>query len=429
MKAYETLTEATRRRIRKAHAKIKFIGFLYLLGILALAALAFLPAVQVDGMELSISTFYTPIADMFSGNLNILSLLVAFFYTCIILTVVINVFKAFGKLGRLFKKTARYVRLNRNLDAMEDLAAIYSGSFGAIVNFTFLICVIASFESILTFGYVTLGVGLLFHFLCGCYGGTISTFTSRASIEENKRTCGLFVYVVRNSLQVLAMVLISIFFVETSILNEYLVMILDGNIAALTSDIFVLAVFALQFLTVIWLLVMFKHATSATEFNVWGSEGPGMLNFRIFSFLSFITTLGVAIISLVLLKETLEIYKSSFYIAIICFIMFILDCVLKSFPREEEEEFEEPASTQKPPMWPPVICFNGANNPSTESKESSDVPNGLPEGLPPSELSSPREWQVVCPSCAAELKVKDGDYHRCPSCSKVFQVRKTKKAL
>ena len=96
---------------------------------------------------------------------------------------------------------------------------------------------------------------------------------------------------------------------------------------------------------------------------------------------------------------------------------------------EEEEEFEEPASTQKPPMWPPVICLNGANNPSTESKESSDVPNGLPEGLPPSELSSPREWQVVCPSCAAELKVKDGDYHRCPSCSKVFQVRKTKKAL
>ncbi len=427
MKAYETLTDATRRRIRKAHSKIKFIGFLYLLGILALAALAFLPAVKVNGMELSITTFYTPITDVFSGNLDILNLLVAFFYTCIILTVVINVFKAFGRLGRLFKKTARYVRLNRNLDAMEDLAVIFSGSFGAIVNFTFLICVIASFETILTFGYVTLGVGLLFHFLCGCYGGTISTFTSRASIEENKRTCGLFVYFVRNFLQVLALVLICVFFMEINVLNVYLALLLDGDIAALTNDIFVLAVFALQFLTVIWLLVMIKHATAATEYNVWGSEGPGMLNFRVFSFFSFITMLGVGVISLVLLKDTLAIYENSFYIAAICFIMFILDCVLRSIPHEEEEEVEEPVSQQRP-MWPPVICVNAGNN-STEKKEEDSVPNGLPEGLPPSDLSSPREWQVVCPSCAAELKVKDGDYHRCPSCSKVFQVRKTKKAL
>lgn len=453
MRAYETVTEATRRRIRKAHSKIKFVGFMYLLGIIALAVLAFLPAVKVNGVELSITNFYKPITAMFSGDVDYLGLFVAFFYTCIILTVVINVFKAFAKLGRLFKKTARYVRLNRNLDAMEDLARIYSGSFGAIVNFTFLICVFSSFENIVLLGYITLAVGLFFHFLCGCCGGTISTFTSRASIEENQRKCGLFVYFIRNFLQLIALALIYVFFMETNIVYASLVAIFDGNIAALTNDIFVLIVFVLQVLLVLWLLVLAKHATASTEYNIWGSEGPGMLNFRVFSFFSFITALGIGVVVLVFLKDKVLDWKYNYlYIAGICLVMFVLDCLLKSVAQEEEDVDMPPMPMQRPMMppmmaaaptmqpaqtfMPPVICVNTVAQPPMDPvlqqpapiSEEPVIPDTLPEELPPDE-NAVSEWQVTCPSCNAELMVKDGQYHRCPCCSKVFQVRKTKKAV
>ena len=404
---------------------------MYLLGTIALAVLAFLPAVQVNGAELSVTNFYKPITAVFSGEMDFLNLFVALFYTCIILTAVINVFKAFAKLGRLFKKTARYVRLNRNLDAMEDLARIYSGSFGAIVNFTFLICVFSNFEKIVLLGYITLAVGLFFHFLCGCCGGKISTFTSKASIEENQRKCGLFVYFIRNLLQLVALALIYVFFMETSIVYASLVQIFDGNIAALTGDIFVLIVFALQVLLVLWLLVLAKHATAATEYNIWGSEGPGMLNFRVFSFFSFITALGIGVVVLLFLKDSALDWKYNYlYIAAICLVMFILDCLLKSAAKEEEDVDLPPMPMPMPeqrPMMAPVIYINNAAQPAPMSEEAI-IPQTLPDELPPDE-DAVSEWQVVCPNCKAELMVKDGQYHRCPRCSKVFQVRMSKKMV
>ncbi len=42
----------------------------------------------------------------------------------------------------------------------------------------------------------------------------------------------------------------------------------------------------------------------------------------------------------------------------------------------------------------------------------------------------PRDWEVHCPNCSKGLKVSDkAEYHRCPSCSKVFELRKNTKEV
>lgn len=478
MRAYETMTDETRRRIRHAHRKIKFIGVLYLLGTIILTILAFLPAISigestlsltvVNGKALAINNFFEPIVNIFSGSVDILAVIASVFYLFMLFALLVNLFKAIGKMRRLLKKTARYVRLNRNLDAMEDMAAYYSNSFGAIVIFHFLIFLFSATASIALLGYVALIVGLLFHFILGCLGGTISTFTSHASVEENKRKCGLFVYFVRNLLQVIAVVLILFFFMETSLVYAKLSLLLEGEISAVMGDIFALAAFALQLLLAIWIVVLIKHATAATEYNVWGSEGKGMLNFRVFSFFTFFTALIIAVVVLLGLSDELallyvECDLNYVFIAVIALIMFILDCLLKSSPKEEEE-VELPATPpmqapmlppmqppfggmpmqQPTPMFmPPVICVNTTAIPPMQAPapmpepdpivsepapvETPVVPEKLPEELPPQEPSV-SEWEVKCPTCGATLRVKNGEYHRCPRCSKVFQLRKTKRA-
>ena len=65
--------------------------------------------------------------------------------------------------------------------------------------------------------------------------------------------------------------------------------------------------------------------------------------------------------------------------------------------------------------------INGKMVPVSKDK----LPNGLPDGLPP---TAPTILNVLCPTCGKTLAVKDSvEYHRCPACGKVFQIRKGKK--
>ena len=141
MRAYESRNGvALRKRVRKVHAKAKFVGVTYLLGAIALAALACLSTFAFsNGTKLWVGSFwkaYKGIAD----KANWFGAIIATLYAFVLLTVFINVLRCFGKMGWLTRRSTRYVNgYNRNMRAMEKMGKIYSGSLAAIVNFHFLI--------------------------------------------------------------------------------------------------------------------------------------------------------------------------------------------------------------------------------------------------------------------------------------------------
>ena len=121
MKSYVSRnTIALRKRVKKAHAKAKFAGVLYLLGTLALVAFACMPMLKIGGSPLSITNCFAMISGVSLGTIS------AVLYLLIVLTCVVNFFKCFRKLGWLSKRSERYVNgFNRNAGAMELMGKLF----------------------------------------------------------------------------------------------------------------------------------------------------------------------------------------------------------------------------------------------------------------------------------------------------------------
>ena len=99
----------------------------------------------------------------------------------------------------------------------------------------------------------------------------------------------------------------------------------------------------------------------------------------------------------------------------------------------------QPAPAQIPPInitlqMPPQAVTPVAIATPVEEKKETNVVAPVEPVLPPVEeeeeeiVVEPRDWNVSCPNCSKSLKVSDKSvYHRCPSCSKVFELRKNTK--
>ncbi len=349
MKAYETRNAvALRKRVKKVHSKAKFVGMLYLLGALAMAAFACLPTLNIGGTELWVLNFWQPFKNILSAERDILAIAVAVLYAFVLLTGVINFFKSLGKLSWLTKRTSRYVNgYNRNMRAMDDMGKIFSGSFAAIINFHLLIYILQPADTqikLTMYAYAMLAAGLLIHFLAGVIGGKVSFFNiggPNGNVEEEKRTCGTFVYFFRNLIQVAATGAIIYFFVPVCTLNQTVATLLaKGN--PFSGDIMktVLPV-ALQVLLVLWIFVLVKHSTASTEFNRFGIEGAGMKNYRVFSFFTVLTAGGAFALEYLATKAFAGVALKYLIIAGIAFVAFLVDCIFKSKPKDDETEEEE----------------------------------------------------------------------------------------
>ncbi len=494
MRAYESNREMTRKRIKKVQSKAKFAGWLYLLGTIAMAVLACLSVVQVEGHQywaekLSIGNFLQPIKSLKDGGFSV-DLIVSVLYLFVLLAVIINVLKCLGKLSRLTKRSA--VKLNRNRDAMERMGKIFSGSFAVVIIFHFLVFVLLKGVKLNMFGYIALAVGVFIHLLAGIVEGKVGKFDNQASIEEHKRETGLFVYFVRNFLQIAAVVGILYFFVKGSTIATHVPALLKGDMAALTGDIMVLVSFALQVVAVISIMVLIKHATATTEFNFWGIEGPGMKNYRVFSFFTFIASAGIFAVEMLNLPKDAKIDWTFAIVAAIALVIFIMDCIMKSRRKKTDravERFENrppmahPAApaqamrmpmsvqpqvcqpviyVQAPPLMPcPAMGCGGApclppsnmqaqmpmntqvQTPDMAAQQPAPVAPVAPVVAPaPTPISAPaletpsyeeeapaKVWKVACPNCKKTLSVKDTRFNRCPSCGKVFQIRKGQRAV
>ena len=374
MKAYQTRNGAAlRKRVRKAHSKAKFAGFLYLLGALACMVLACLPMLKIDGTDLWVVNFWKPFLGIFGANRDLLAIATSALYAIILLTCLINLLSSLGKLRWLTRNGTRYVNAyNKNMRAMDDMGKLFSGSFAAILNFYLLIYILqpsAAQKEISTYAYILLGAGLFIHFLAGLVSGKVSFFnvgSEKGNVVEEKREYGLFVYFFRNLVQVAATAAIIYFFLPVCTLGDTLQSVLNKQNPFSDGLLKTAVPVALQALTLLWVFVLVKHATATTEFNRFGIEGTGMKNYRVFSFFTFLTAGGA--FALEYLNTKLDAAaKDYLIIAGVAFVAFLVDCIFKSRVKEQEEEEQAPvtspvaAPTLMPATYPQQ---NNAQQPS-----------------------------------------------------------------
>lgn len=361
MKRMNPKTAQLRKRVKAVQGKAKFAGVLYLLGTIALAALvALFPVLEGGQTEITLSAikFYKPLQELFSGGFaglksltvdQMVSAAIALLYALMLLGMAINVLRSIAKLGWLFKRRASYTNgFNRNMYAMDDMGKRFSGTLGAMVIFNvFIYLLLGEGVKITTFGYIMLGGGLAWHLLVGALGGTVTVFTMGDHIEEEEREHGIFVYVIRNVLQLVATAAILFFLVPQSVLMtkieetlQLLVVDKAGFSALKLKDLVPAGV---ELVAWICLCVMIKHATASTEFNRDCMDGAGMRNFTVFSFFTFL-----AIGALVLLPylgigvvEGASKLNSKLAIATgIAFVAFLLDCIVKSGGRGSYDDLD-----------------------------------------------------------------------------------------
>ena len=227
MSAYNTNQEAEaktykamKHRIFKAQGKAKAIGFFYLLATLAITALACFPLLAIEGAQLGVMEFWKPFLELSSGFAGKeIVLAVAVLYALMLLILLINVIRCLCKLSWLFKKKAsKLYGFNRNMYAMDDMGKIFAASFKAIVILHMLIVFIVGGAMQFTlFGYIVLGVGVFFHFVCGIASENVSLFTTENGITEESRKVGNVAPFIRNLLQIAAVAGMVYFFSQISI--------------------------------------------------------------------------------------------------------------------------------------------------------------------------------------------------------------------
>ena len=420
MKAYESKNAvAIRKRVKKVHAKAKFVGVLYLLGALAMAALACFPMLNIGGEDLWVLTCWNPFATLFKPERNLLAVLVSVLFLIAVLVCVINLFRCFSKLGWLTKRSFKYVNgYNRNMRAMDDMGKLFSGSFATIITLHFLIYLLQPSDAQIAFTlytYIMLGAGLFIHFLAGLIGGTVSYFNvggPGGNVEEEKRTCGLFVYFFRNLVQLAAVAGMLYFFVKNSVLGGTVSALLSSQNPFAGDIVKDVLPIGLHFLLVIWLIVLIKHATASTEFNRLGIEGAGMHNFKVFSMFVFITAGGAFVIDY--LKTQPDFKVDFLIIAGIALVAFLVDCIFKSKKKEEEVTAEDEGHMNEypfpmPPMPQQVIQPMPVQTQQGTSYQPIYIPiyypvynNNGPVCRPACQMPGYRmPYQGMQPSCAA----------------------------
>ena len=350
MKGYKSKRKnSIDKRVRKVHRKAKTVGLLYLLGaVLLLGATMVLPVLTIGGLAFNVTTFYQPLAKILSGG-DIAAMIASVSYGLLLFVLVVNFFRCLGKLGWLTKRSYRYANgYNRNMRAMSDMGKAFSSSFGATIILYLQMYVLqnpANVQFALVNACIIIAIGLVIHFIAGLASGKVSRFYvgETGMVEEEKRTCSLFVYFVRNLIQLVATAAIVYFLVDNNAV--YNIFTIVTNLMSGSLDMNLLITVGLQVLTLVFVFVLVKHSTAATEFNLRGIEGRGMLNFRVFAFFTTVSGAGL------LVWEFMQAGAFNLGYAVItgaAFVGFLFDCIVKSFPKEEDDAFAPQAATNMP---------------------------------------------------------------------------------
>ncbi|MBO5239845.1 MAG: hypothetical protein J6B56_00295 [Clostridia bacterium] len=368
MKRIPSKATLLKKRVRKIQNRAKFVGFLYLIGTIALLAItACMPILTgtcitaAGATDMPVLTFYQPILDLFAGGAEafnsltaaqITKLIVVVLFGAMLLTMAINVLRSIGKLGWLFKRRASYSNgFNRNMYAMDDMADRFSNSLYALVMINLFIYLFSgglpaegqeATVQLTTNAYIALGVGFGLHFICGLIGGTVTLFSTGDRVEEEVRENGLFVFFVRNLIQIAAVAAIGYFLLQESVLvakiQEVLVLVIEEQKPLAEIDWMSALPAGLELLAWIFVAVLVGHAVADTEFNRDGVVGSGMRNFTIFSFLAAVAlAAGIALpmLGIGVAEATTELNQNLLIAAAVALVAFLLDCIIRPRARDD----------------------------------------------------------------------------------------------
>ena len=338
-----------KRRIAKAHACAKAVGVLYLLGIIAVSALALMPLLVLQGVDFSlgVATFWTPflsVADIWN---NLLPVTIAGLYSIMLLVLLINIFRAISKLGWLFKrKASKLYGFNRNMYAMDDLGKIFSSSFSAVVTVHLAIAALCGalvVEGI--FAYVLLGVGVGIHFVCGIIGGNVSLFSTDDGIYEEKRQVDMLLPVIRNIIQIAGSAAIFWFFIANNTMVTGLFDVLKASGADAFADFMPLLSPIAQLVALIAIMSLTARSLDTVEFDMEGAEASGRGLFTLLAFISFIVLGGIYVLeymAFIPAALTAEMLNSYLIMAGIALALVVIELILFKFPRiSSEAKYEE----------------------------------------------------------------------------------------
>ncbi len=361
MKRMNPKTAQLRKRVKAVQGKAKFAGILYLLGTIALGALVALFPVLTGGtteITLSALKFYKPLQDLFANGFAGLKSLtvaqmvgasIALLYAFMLLGMAINILRAIAKLGWLFKRRASYTNgFNRNMYAMDDMGKRFSGSLAAMVIFNvFIYLLLGEGAKITMLGYIILGGGLAWHLFVGAIGGTVTVFTMGDHIEEEEREHGVFVYVIRNVLQLVATATILYFIIPQSVLVTKIEEVLQALVVDKAGfgalELKGLVPAGVELVAWICICVLIKHATGSTEFNRDCMDGAGMRNFTVFAFFTFLALGALAVLPYLGIGVVEGAEKLNVKIVVatgIAFVAFLLDCIVKSGARGAYDDLD-----------------------------------------------------------------------------------------
>ena len=363
MKERQSKTSVIGKRVKKAQSKAKSAGFFYLVGTIALLITVVLfPIYSINGVPFTITNFYQPLTTIIGGKFNYAELVASISYVIMLLVLLANALKSLAKFGEAAKRNDRNPkRYNKNARAMDKMGKAFSSSFAAVIILnlqTYLLQPLNTITFTMMNVYIILAIGLFVHFIAGLIGSKVSRFYVQESgaVEEEKRSCGLFVYFFRNLVQIIVVGVIAYFAVRSNLL--YNVYDLVRAVLRREINIDALLIVGLQGLQLLWLMILIKHATSETEFNLLGIDGKGMRNFRVFSIISALTSGGL----LGVLFMQYGVWYLDFIIMLAAaFIGFLIDCIFKSRPKEEKEMVEEPTEQPQQAVQSVATLPNGQN--------------------------------------------------------------------
>ncbi|MBQ4269025.1 MAG: hypothetical protein IJB97_05180, partial [Clostridia bacterium] len=391
----ETVEDA-RVRLEKARKRCKFVGATYLIGTIALIAALFLDFFAVGESKISALNFYNALILTGVPDLKkVVEILPNALFALMCVVAVINFIRVCAALGKMKKaKDTPFEKYNHTVKRMEKAAGAFSGTLVTYFVFTMIACSATATKPTF-FALCAIGGGVVFHFFAGLIGGKTLWFDvgENGEILESKRNSSLFVFFLRNVIQIACVAGILFFFFKANAIPGAVTLLAEGKISDLLSNVWELILVAAQVLIVVALIVLVNHAFRATEFNGKGMKGKGMKNFRAFSFM---VTLFALVAFFAVYFGTKAWSFELAYVAAIALGGFLFDCIIKSKKGrklvcvyvEEEPEVEQPKKA--PAYRVPIQCIS---QPGVFMQ-----PNGRPVMVMPMQyMNAPTAIQATAP--------------------------------
>ena len=326
MKRIKSKTFLVKKRIKKVQRKAKWTGILYLIGTIVLAAFGLMfsmidnsAVAAADGSmpimkvinDLSALAADGKLAQLTTSHFVFLEVVALAIYLVMALVLVVNVFRAFGKLGWLFKRRASYANgFNRNAYAMDDISKRFSSSLFWLIAGNLLLYLIpypssvnaAPEKVVSSMGIIALAAGLAMRILFGLSEGKVTLFTTGDRVEEETREFGMGAFFLRSLVQIVIGFAVVYLLAP---LNNFGGNGVLGNLisetpdSAAALDLTKLAPFAVEAIVWLFVLSLIKRITSATEFNRDGMDAAGIKKFRVLSVFTAIFVVVLAVLPMI----------------------------------------------------------------------------------------------------------------------------------